>query len=546
MSKFYTLVLALLSVFGTQSIQAQNGPNLLGAKGTFSAPFITVDSNASPCLSDGSNTYNPAGNVGNKLMGCTATTGNTIPCSDYVYTDQAYGMEPEFTYSILKVMGDINGSNCMHAPIWKGADHTGDGGYFLAVNGAPNVGFSPVFYQIKHIPVCMGTQYEFSAWVISMVPGSGGTDDASPNISFVINGQEISNSGKIPYNNTGTWIKVGGTFTATTDFVDLQVINATSVANGNDLGLDDISFSVLQSNIVVTGADGGAPMGATCEGNNFIVDYTVTDVTHTNTWYKWQKSVDGGATFVDSSSGNQQAVYSGDSFTLPLTFTNVRASMNGYKYRLIVSTSQEGLSNPGCAYLNDYTLIVNSCGALPVTLNSFTGKYSNGVVTLNWQTSQEIYSDHFELFKSVDGQNFSAVANIKSAGFSSVTKNYSYQDKSPISAKYVYYRLKQVDADGKFTFSSIVKLAIGLNTSISVYPNPFNNNFTVSFSATKTAQATLKLQTSTGQLVFLKTITVNDGNNAILINNLPSLIPGIYYMSVVNEELNFNSKLQKL
>ncbi|MGH2648758.1 MAG: T9SS type A sorting domain-containing protein, partial [Ginsengibacter sp.] len=109
----------------------------------------------------------------------------------------------------------------------------------------------------------------------------------------------------------------------------------------------------------------------------------------------------------------------------------------------------------------------------------------------------------------------------------------------------VYYRLKQVDADGKYTFSSVVKLALGLNTSVVVYPNPFNTDFTITFSATKNAPATLKLINSTGQLVFSKTITVNKGNNSILVNSLPSIKPGIYYMSVGNEELNFNSKLQK-
>ena len=82
------------------------------------------------------------------------------------------------------------------------------------------------------------------------------------------------------------------------------------------------------------------------------------------------------------------------------------------------------------------------------------------LLSLDWQTSQELNSDHFELFKSADGQDFTSVATIKSAGFSNLTKNYSYQDNSPNTGKYVYYRLKQVDVNGKYTFSSIVKLAI--------------------------------------------------------------------------------------
>ncbi|MEO8861223.1 MAG: T9SS type A sorting domain-containing protein [Ginsengibacter sp.] len=552
MKKFYTLVLTVFGVIGFSFTNAQTGPNLLGAKGTFSNPFITSNASASGCTVSGSASYNPADNIGNALNGCSSS-GSSLPCSGYNYVYKSGGLGPEFTYTIIKNIGDASGGNCIKGD-WRGQDHTGDGGYFMAVNGAPSNSYSNIFYQIKSIPVCPGTQYEFSAWVLNILPKSSPSAKAGsePNISFKVitpsGTQTIGTSGPIAYTATPTWVKVGGTFTAsaTTNSVDLQVVNATAVASGNDLGLDDISFNVVQSNIAIKGADGGPAMGATCEGSSFIVNYVVTDILHTNTWYKWQRSTDGGATFTDSTLGAQQAVYNGDSYTLPFVFNHVNAKMTGYKYRLIVSTSEAGLSSPGCTYLNEYTLLVNSCGDLPVTLTSFTGRYSNGASILDWRTSQEFNSDHFELFKSTDGQNFSLVAKLKAAGFSSVVKNYSYQDNSPNSGNNVYYRLKQIDIDGKYTFSSIVKLALGLNTSVAVYPNPFNNDFTVSFSATKTAPATLKLMNSTGQLIFLKTISVNKGNNSILINNLPSIKPGIYYMSVGNDELNFNSKLQKL
>jgi len=545
MKKFYSIVLTVLSICSFEFTNAQNGPNLLGAKGTFSAPFITINTNAASCTVSGSNTYNPVGNIGNALTGCTSS-GASLPCSGYTYTSASGGLGPEFTYTVIKNVGDANGGNCIKGD-WRGQDHTGDGGYFLAVNGAPNSTYSNIFYQIKSIPVCPGTQYEFSAWVLNILPKSSPSAKAGsePNISFNVitaaGTQKIGTSGPIAYTATPTWVKVGGIFTAsaTTSSVDLQVVNATAVASGNDLGLDDISFSVVQSAIAVAG-----PTSGICDGTSFDVNYTVTDVTHTNTFYKLQISKDGGATFTDTL-GVQTATYTGDTFTFPLAFSKVTTNMNGYKYRLVVSTSEAGLANPGCTYLNEYTLIVSSCGNLPVTLTSFTGRYANGVASLDWQTSQEINSDHFELFKSNDGQDFSLVATIKSAGFSSVVKNYSYQDKTPSTGTNVYYRLKQVDANGKFVFSPVVKLSIQANTSLVVYPNPFRDDFTVSFSATKTGTASLRLQNSVGQLVFTKTINVNKGNNSILLNNLPTMNPGIYYITVSNDELNFNSKLQK-
>lgn len=544
MKKFYTIILTVISLCSYNITNAQctgvRGPNLLGAKGTFSSPAITINTHASNCAESGSSIYSPVGNVGNALTGCTSAIGNSIPCSDYNYTASKDGLLPEFTYSIVKTIGNSTGGNCLKGD-WRGSEHTGDGGYFMVVNGAPNTTYSPIFYQIKHIPVCIGTTYEFSAWVLNVLPASSPSANAGsePNLSFKVNGTVIGNSGAIAYTNTPTWVKVGGSFIATTSFVDLQVVNATSVASGNDLGIDDISINVCQSQIAVN-----AP-SSVMEGNAVTVNYVVTDPTHTNTWYKLQKSTNGGATFSDFGSA-AQTTFTGNTFSLPLSLGIVNANMNGFKYRLIVSPTESGLTDPVCTYFNDFTLIVATGGALPIQLTSFTGSYSNGLATLNWQTSQELNSGHFELFRSYDGADFTSVTKIKSAGTSNTIKNYSFQDHAS-GSNYVYYRLKQVDKDGKETFSSIVSLSMGASTGAYIFPNPFTNNFTVTINTTKTNFATLKIQNTSGQLVYSKNINLNKGNNSLVITNLPSSLgSGIYYVTIVNDEINYNSKLQKL
>jgi hypothetical protein len=539
------LILTTVSLTSYQISKAQcnglKGPNLLGAKGTFSTPFITVNTTAEACASAGTNTYNPIGNVGNALVGCS-TPGIAIPCSDYTYTDVYKGLFPEFRYTILKTLGDNTGTNCIRGLNgWRGKDHTGDGGYFMVVNGAPNTSNSPVFFQIKTIPVCVGATYEFSAWVLDLTPGTG-TSISSPNISFKVNGITIANSGPIDATNNATWVKVGGTFTATTSNVDLQVVNATFVAGGNDLGLDDISFNVCQSQIAVIKVGSSS----NCSGNNVSALFTVTDNSQNNTWYKWQKSTDGGATFIDSTIG-AQATYVGNSYTLTNNIGVVNSNMNGYKYRLVVSTSQVGLSTPDCIYYNDYTLLVADCGPLPVQLTSFTGRYAGGKSILDWQTSQELNSNGFELLRSLDGENFVKVASINSIGNSNTKRNYYYQDNiGDISGNTVYYRLKQIDIDGKSTFSSIVKITLGSRLTLNIFPNPFPNNFTVAFGAIKASNANFRIQNATGLLVYSKTINVAKGNNSVLINNLPALGSGVYYVTISNDELNLNARLQKL
>lgn len=551
MKFFYAILFSIFFLTASQCCLSQctgvKGPNLLGAKGTFSVPFVVVNTYADNCTSSGANSFSPNLNIGMPLLGCQTSSSSSMPCSDYTYTAKNNGLQKEYSYSIVKTVGNSTGGNCLKTD-WRGADHTGDGGFFMAVNGAPNTTFSSVFYQIKSIPVCIGTVYEFSAWVINLLPANSkfAQPGTQPNISFKVNGASIATSGPIAYTNSPVWVKVSGSFTASTDKVDLQVVNATSVAMGNDLGLDDISINVCQSHVAVNGPVSSINgVSSVCDAGNSSISYVVTDATHSNNWYNVQKSVDGGTSFTTMVAATQ-ASYTGNSFTYPLQLGVVNTKMNGNKYRINVATTQAGLANPDCVYFNDYTLIVNACEPLPVRLSSFTGSFLNGIAALNWQTSQELNNDHFELFKSYDGVDFTSVARIGGAGFSNTVKNYSYKDHAGGSNN-VFYRLKQVDINGKETFSDIIKLSLGAQSGIEVFPNPFKNGFTVTVNSSKTTLATLVLHNASGQIVYTKIINLNKGNNAVAVTNLSAALPsGLLYVTLQNDEINFNCKMQKL
>lgn len=523
------------------------GPNLLGARGTFSAPYILPNNNADACLHNGANTYSPTGNVGGMLEGCSNPSGNLFPCSDYNYTDKYYGMMPEFTYSILKVIGDENGNNCIHSPMWTGKDHTGDGGYFLAVNGAADITQTPIFYQMKNIPVCIGSTYEFSAYVLNLF-NKGETNSTDPSITFIVNDTDtIGTSGVVP--KGAGWVKVGGSFVAKTNFVNLKVVNSTVVAGGNDLGLDDISFQVCESRIVPPVSE------AACEGEDVTINFNVFDPTVPSIpggsykYYKIEVSRDGKISWNTRSSGFVTYDATGNG-TVSYTLKNVSTDFgstnaNGNVYRLSVATSIPGLSNPECIYFNDYTLLVASCGPTPVELSAFNGKYDNGTATLNWTTSQEINNNHFDLFRSFDGKDFSKIATVQGSGTSYTAKNYKYEDKVPAGGNEVYYKLKQVDQDGKFTFSKVIKLSTtNAFGSMRVYPNPVHNNFTASFTAPQGGKANLVITSTMGQVVYKKSVDVNNGNNSVQVD-VPQLQPGMYYIQISNDQINYKSKLQK-
>ncbi len=110
------------------------------------------------------------------------------------------------------------------------------------------------------------------------------------------------------------------------------------------------------------------------------------------------------------------------------------------------------------------TVNAATSGSLPVKLTDWNAQYSNGKVTLNWGTAQEINSSHFLVERSVDGINFQPVARIEAKGNSSVPSFYQAEDQSPFNGR-TFYRLKMVDLDGTFSLSAIKTIVISESRS---------------------------------------------------------------------------------
>lgn len=125
--------------------------------------------------------------------------------------------------------------------------------------------------------------------------------------------------------------------------------------------------------------------------------------------------------------------------------------------------------------------IGESFSPLPITLISFNAQQKNNSVYITWTTSSEVNNDFFTLEASKDGENFKAIKNIKGAGFSNDILNYSYLHDKPHGG-ISYYRLKQTDFDGKFSYSDIIAVNVkSIENKFSVFPNPVSNKqFTIS------------------------------------------------------------------
>ncbi len=113
-------------------------------------------------------------------------------------------------------------------------------------------------------------------------------------------------------------------------------------------------------------------------------------------------------------------------------------------------------------------------GPLPTTLLNFEGHLQQNNILLQWSTSYEFNSSHFELEKSFNGTSFHNIANIPAAGNSNTIQQYSFLDQNPLTESN-YYRLKMVDGDGHFIYSQTILLKNpNARQTIWVLNNPFD------------------------------------------------------------------------
>lgn len=142
--------------------------------------------------------------------------------------------------------------------------------------------------------------------------------------------------------------------------------------------------------------------------------------------------------------------------------------------------------------------------ALPVSLVAFTAKKAADVVEVKWATAQETNSSHFIVERSTDASSFESLATVQAAGNSGERREYSYADRTAIAGK-VYYRLKQVDKDGKFWYSPVQVVDRGTSEKATIYPNPVVNNFKVLLPS-GTQQAALMVYDMQGRIAVNRTV----------------------------------------
>lgn len=491
------------------------------------------------------------------------TTLNTWPKPD-PDPDGAGPLTTHRVFSVWDIIGDHTGAVSPTAGN-PAADTVvnANGGYMLIINAAYRIDSA---FQQTISGLCPNTYYEISCWMRNICSkcgcdsnGKGATNatgppfyiptaagDSSgvkPNLTFEVDGIDYYTSGNLAYN--GQWVKKGFTFLTgplQTSFT-LKFFNNAPGGGGNDWALDDITVSTCSPNMKYS----PSLNPIVCDSNTITLYDTVRSFFNNYTYYKWQRSTDGGVTWTDvtAAMGPSVPFWNGTaweyvtSYTIPPGMTQM--ANTGDMYRVVVATTLANLSNASCRFTdqgNIITLQVIDCGfPLNVQYMSFSGLVKDQFAELTWTTGAETEPLQFDVEKSMDGVSFVQIGSVSSySNFSTEQNNYSFHDPVPLHGM-TFYRVRMMNARGQSKYTKIIQLMTTPEplAFISVI-NPFSNQLIFDVSSEKTRQVVAELIDPSGKTIRRNTYQLTNGINRLVMDNTQQLPASIYFLRIVSEK----------
>jgi hypothetical protein len=205
------------------------------------------------------------------------------------------------------------------------------------------------------------------------------------------------------------------------------------------------------------------------------------------------------------SAATPQYTGSGGNQTATICMTVNMAAIPGFTpgnaYRLNIFLRNASASNAaGCIRFDNFrTTAAPSQVPLPVMFIDFTARKKANTVELIWNVAGEKEVSHYEVERSKDGSNFSKIGEVTAESKTA----YSFIDKQ-IMTGVVYYRVRNVDLDGKFTYTKVVRVNLNKVVVLNAYPQPVRSELTIEHGAVSSGKITIA--SASGQIV--KTVNV--------------------------------------
>jgi hypothetical protein len=189
---------------------------------------------------------------------------------------------------------------------------------------------------------------------------------------------------------------------------------------------------------------------------------------------------------------------------------------------------------------------LGSLAAVPVEFYEFkVSRKGEDAAYIQWSTASETNNEKFLVERSVDGLNYTTIATIAGAGNSVSVQNYTMLDPS-LEPRTYYYRIKQVDFDGKYSYSvvRILNLNSNLVAQPEIYPVPFNGDLKVKMELDTESETELKILDMNGKTVLRKSFEGTKGTNIFNLNTT-QLTSGVYFLEISNGGTVYSEKIVK-
>lgn len=313
---------------------------------------------------------------------------------------------------------------------------------------------------------------------------------------------------------------IGGTYTIATDNDDDYQLIQTSENYSLQawwLHSDDKMYcdDVTKAGGSVTISNGGNKIWIADQSAQMNVNFSGSDTWSGQLFFTTAPS--NGHTFTvefgsstngtDFTAGGPDATVTGNGSSTNFTYTTDAAAFTvttgKYLALRITSNHAEYTVRTGGAFSYASSPDNSTDYALPVELSTFTATVSNGIVTLYWQTETEVYNYGFDIERSRNKQ-WKKIGFVEGHGNSNSPKHYSFVDDDLNGSTMFYYRLKQIDNDGSFEYSDIIKVDLDNITEYTLeqnYPNPFNPATTISYQVKEGGLVQLKVYDLLGKEV---------------------------------------------
>ena len=382
----------------------------------------------------------------------------------------------------------------------------------------------------------------------------------------------VNKAGNLTLAGTSPAVQVNGTGTfnngylVTTATRRLDFAAGSSVSGGSNAShivgtarkIGNTAFTFPLGNGTYYAGIGFNPSGTTAPTDHFTATYTRTSpnslypiankevtIDHVSNCEYWM---------LDRTNGSQSA-------TVSLHFDDVRSCGVDNLSQLIVCRwngsqwTDGGNGSISGSFVTSATTFTSfspfslgssgSNNPLPVGLKSFQAKGVASDALLTWETSSELNAAGFVVERSLNAKDFEPILSVEAVG---KANKYQYTDRG-IGIKFmeVYYRLKSIDVDGKYTYSLIEAVNFGEKefALVSINPNPIQQDFAVWYDVPATGKVQISITDALGKLVDRRVVEAKSGRNQYQYSHTNHLASGIYILSLQYEGQIVSKKIVK-